>query len=93
VHLTLPGLQLTTAVAFLVTAVLLLPSLWRSGRGHRTQADDWRSAMFFASLLFAGFAGRWLLVPLSVLVWKLLYGISIALAVYTWVLLWNKRSQ
>lgn len=90
--LTLPHLQIATAVAFILTAVFLVPSLLRTGRGNRTQADDWRSAMFFACLIFAGFAARWLFVPLSVAVWKLLYCISLALAVYTWLLLWNKRT-
>jgi len=92
VPLTLPNLQFATAFAFVMAAVFLAPSLWRAGRGDRTQADDWRTAMFFACLVFAGFASRWLFVPLSVTVWKLLYCISIALAVYTCLLLWNERS-
>lgn len=85
--------QLAVVIAWSVACVFLAPAAWRSLRGRADSRDDKRAALFFAGLLFIGFAGRWLVVPGQVQLWKLMYAASVLLAVYVCLLLWNGRKR
>jgi hypothetical protein len=89
----IPELQAATAVVWLVTSCFFAGSAWRSLFGKARDRDVHRAQMFFAGLLFFGFAARWLLFPGSAVLWGLLYIMSIMLAGYALLLIWNGRDR
>jgi hypothetical protein len=89
--LTVQQLQLATSLIWLVTALVVAPGTLRLFFGRMRLGDASKSAFFFAALVFMGGSGRFLLAPESIGAWKLIYCLSILLAVYVWVIVWNLR--
>lgn len=87
-------LQLITAVMWGIICVLMAWStvLTLIGRARHNK-DEWRSVLFFISLLMVGFPSRWLIAPADVDAWRVLYFLSILLAVYVLLLLWNGKGK
>lgn len=84
-------LQLTTAVVWFVTAVITTPGTCRLFFGRARLGDASKSAFFFTAVVFVGGSSRWLLRPDDLTSWAIVYALSILLAIYVWVIVWNIR--
>lgn len=89
--MSLTQLQLLTAVAWFVVALVTTRGTYRLFFSHPRPGDQSKSAMFFASIIFVGGNARWLLAPDDVATWKIIYGMTILLALYVVVIAWNLR--
>lgn len=84
-------LQLLTAVAWFIVALVAAPGTYRLFFRQPRAGDQSKSAFFFAAIIFVGGSSRWLLAPNDVTTWKLVYGLSVLLAIYICVIVWNFR--
>jgi hypothetical protein len=86
--LTIAQFQLATAIAWFVVALLTVSGTLRLLLFSNTvmKGDVTKSAFFFV-----GGSSRWLLRPDDVLTWKLVYAMSILLALYVCVIVFNVR--
>ena len=79
-------LRIACLCLWAAAAIALAPSAWRIVVGRATTVDEYRTACFFAALLFIGQIGRWLLVPGDTHIFTGLYALTAALAVYVLIL-------
>jgi hypothetical protein len=89
--LSIPLLQLITSFVWFITAAITAGGTYRMFFGAMRYGDAAKSAFFFAALIFVGGSSRFLMAPDSIITWKLIYVMSITLAVYIWVITWNLR--
>jgi hypothetical protein len=60
---TLFYMRIACIVLWVLSAIALLPSVWRFLRYKPTVAGEWKAACFFAALLGIGNSWRWFVSP------------------------------
>lgn len=84
--------QLLTAILWFGVALITTPGTKRQFFSKAPRVGDpSKSAFFFTALIFVGGNVRWLIAPDDMLTWKMIYALSIALAVYVAITIWNFR--
>jgi hypothetical protein len=85
-------LQLATAAAWFLAALAVAPGTFRLFFRRKTKpGDPSKGAFFFAALIFVGGSSRFLLAPDNITAWRVVYCMSILLAAYVVVIVWNMR--
>ena len=70
-------------IIWAVVMAYMLPGAWGAAFHKCRRNDPIRLVFFATAFMMAGFSLRWIIAPDLIIVWKLLYVLSAAIAVYT----------